>query len=1049
MANKTQLKGRVLQMLLLLCLTLPFQAWAQKQSVTGVITEENGDPVIGATVLEKGTTNGVSTDLDGKFTLNVNPKGTLVVSYVGFATQEIAVKGRSVINLTLKEDTQFLDELVVVGYGMMKKSDMTGAISSVNGDDLAKRTTTNPAEALQGKIAGVNIMKAGGNAGAGIQVKIRGVKTFGDNEPLYIIDGFPGDINSVNPQDIDSMEVLKDGAAAAIYGSVAANGVIIITTKNGKKGEVKVDFSAYVSFTRIANKFKMLNADEYKQVHGQMYDNWNEHVALHPEMYDASSMLSSPAYITADTGVNTDWQDAMTRSGLTQNYMLSVRGGGDLGKYSVSYNHSDEKGIFLGNDYTMDNARVKLNATKYIFDFEANMAFKYTKSRQPQYQIKEMYGISPLVPVYDAENEYGYGLTDFNGLPNNRNVMADNNFRQADSRYYHTTANAAITARFTPWLSFKTSYAYRGEHERDKYHTAPYVADIRSKQEYPESSETTAYWEEHVWENVLSFNKEFGKHSVNAVAGTSTMARRYTWNYVGVIGKTITYKVEDGQLVTGEQPGGFLDPDFSTIGAGTGGTYDGDGSRWDYRRFSVFGRVNYNFDNHYLFQATVRHDGSSKFGKDKRWGTFPSVAVGWRISEESFFPKTTAFNNLKLRASWGRLGNENALGYYDFLSLISTYNSKNQGYVQGNGDNAWAGSIARGLENRNLQWETTDTKNIGIDYGFFNNRLNGSFNYYYNKTEDLLITKVLPPSAGLSNPILNVGKMRNTGIEFEINYQDSKAGWDWNIGMNLSTTSNKVLELSDENQIIYGEGLKFGTEHFPTQTMIGKPIGSFYLFRTDGIFQSNEEAANYVNSKGEKLQPYADAGDIRFVDVNGDGVIDENDKEYCGSGIPKLEVNLNLNVAWKGFDLMAVLGSAFNYKIYNGNRYLYESMNAGSNVLATTLDAWTPENRNTTMPRAIFNDPNGNLKESDRFLENGSFLRLRQLQLGYTVPSSITRKAYIENLRFYVSAENLFTITGYKGVDPEFSRANVLNTGIDRLIYPFTRSFTIGVQLTF
>jgi len=572
---------------------------------------------------------------------------------------------------------------------------------------------------------------------------------------------------------------------------------------------------------------------------------------------------------------------------------------------------------------------------------------------------------------------------------------------------------------------------------------------VRSKQEYPESSEQTAYWEEHVWENVLSFNKEFGKHSVNAVVGTSTMARRYTWNYVGVIGKTTTYKVEDGQLVTGEVPGGFLDPDFDTIGAGTGGSFDGDGSRWDYRRFSVFGRVNYNFDSRYLLQATIRRDGSSKFGKDKRWGTFPSVAVGWRISEEAFFPKTTAFNNLKLRASWGRLGNENALGYYDFLALISTYNSKYQGYVQGNGDNAWAGSIARGLENRNLKWETTDTKNIGIDYGFFNNRLNGSFNYYYNKTEDLLITKVLPPSAGLANPILNVGKMRNTGIEFEINYQDSKAGWDYNIGLNLTTTSNKVLELSDADQIIYGEGLKFGTEHFPTQTMVGKPIGSFYLYRTAGLFQSNEEAANYVNSKGEKLQPYADAGDVKFVDVNGDGVIDENDKEYCGSGIPKLEVNLNLNVAWKGFDLMAVIGSAWNYKIYNGNRYLYESMNAGSNFLASTLDAWTPQNTNTTVPRAIFNDPNGNLKESDRFLENGNFLRMRQLQLGYTLPASLTRKAYIENLRFYVSAENLFTITNYKGVDPEFSRANVLNTGIDRLIYPFTRSFTIGAQLTF
>lgn len=1056
MANETRFRDRILQLLLLFCLTLPVQAWAQKQTLTGTITEPNGEPIIGATVIEDGTNNGTATDLEGNFSINVNPKGTIRVSYVGFTPQEIKVNGRSHIDIVLHEDNQVLDELVVVGYGMMKKSDMTGAISSVKGDDLAKRTTTNPAEALQGKIAGVNVMKAGGNAGAGIQVKIRGVKTFGDNEPLYIIDGFPGDINAVNPQDIESMEVLKDGAAAAIYGSVAANGVILITTKSGKKGDVKVDFSTYLSFTHIANKLEMLDANEYKQVHGQMYDNWNSHVAAHANQYDPSgsgqwqnSLLNLPAYVTENTGVNTDWQDAMTRNGFSQNYMVSVRGGSDFGRYSLSYNHADDKGIFLGNNYRMDNARLKVNATKYIFDFVGNLAFKYTKSEQPQYQLKEMYMISPLVPIYDEAQESGYGLTNFNGLPNNRNVMADNDYRKADSRYYHTSANAAITVRFAPWLNFKTSYSYRGEHERDKYHTAPYVADIRSKQEYAESSETTAYWEEQQWENVLSFNKEFGKHSVNAVVGTSTMARSYTWNSVGVTGKTTTYKVEDGQLVTGESAAGFLDPNFETIGAGTGGTFDGDGSRWDYRRVSFFGRVNYNFDGRYLIQATVRRDGSSKFGSDKRWGTFPSVAVGWRISEEPFFPKSVAINNLKLRASWGRLGNENSLGYYDFLALISTYNTKYQGYVQGNGDNAWAGSIARGLENRNLQWETTDTKNIGVDYGFFNNRLNGSFNYYYNKTEDLLITKVLPASAGLSNPILNVGKIRNTGVEFEINYQDNKAGWEYNIGLNLATTSNKVLELSDAEQVIYGEGLKYGTEHFPTQTMAGRPIGSFYLYRTDGLFQSEAEARNYKNAAGEMLQPYADAGDVKFVDVNGDGVIDENDKEYCGSGIPKLEVNLNLNLAWKGFDFMAVLGSAWGFKLYNGNRYFYEGMNSGSNFLKSTLNAWTPQNTDTDVPRAIYNDPNGNLKESDRFLENGNFVRLRQIQLGYTLPASLTRKVFIESLRFYVSAENLFTITGYKGVDPEFSRANVLNTGIDRHIYPFTRSFTVGAHLTF
>lgn len=1049
-------KGRMRTMLLTLFLMLPFYVLSQKVAVTGEITDENGEPVIGVTVMEKGTTNGTMSDIDGKFSINVKPSSVLSVSYVGYVSQQIPVKGVSHLKIVLKEDNQMLDEVVVVGYGTMKKSDMTGAISTVTGEDLAKRATTNAAEALQGKVAGVNIMKSGGNAGAGISVKIRGVKTFGDNEPLYIIDGFPGDINQVNPQDIQSMEVLKDGAAAAIYGSVAANGVILVTTKNGKKGDVKVDFNAYVSWTKASRQLKMLNADQYKQVHGQMYDNWNRHVENHKEQYDPegsgawrNSLLTLPQYITANTGVDTDWQKEMMRTGLSQNYMLSVRGGNDFGRFSISYNHADDKGIFRGNNYRLDNARLRVNATKYIFDFEANMGFKYTLSKQPQYSIKEMYMISPLVPVYDENQVSGFGLTNFNGLPNNRNIMADDYFTKNSSKNYNTVANAAITMRFFPFLNFKTSYSYRGIHERDAYHVVPYVSDERAVVEYPENSETTSYWEEHMWENVLSFNKEFGKHNINAVAGTSTMARHYTWNTVSVVGKTTTYKVEDGRLVTSENPAGFLDPNFSTIGAGTGGTFDGDGSKWEYKRVSFFGRVNYNFDDRYLVQATVRTDGSSKFGSDNRWGTFPSVALGWRINNESFFPETDWLSNLKLRASWGRLGNENALGYYDFLALISTYNTKYQGYVKGNGDNAWAGSIARGLENRSLKWETTDTKNIGIDFGFFNNHLYGALNWYYNKTEDLLITKVLAPSAGLDNPILNVGKMRNTGIEFEITYQNSVSDFNYSVGLNLSTTSNKVLSLADEGQTLYGEGLKYGTEHFPTQTMVGRPIGGFYLYRTAGIFQSDSEARSYVNGDGEQYQPFADAGDIKFVDVNKDGVIDENDKEYCGSGIPKVEANINFNLSWRGFDLSGVIGSAWGHKLYNGNRYFYEGMNSGSNFLTSSLNAWTPQNTATDVPRAIFNDPNGNLKESDRFLENGNFVRLRQIQLGYTLPASLTRKAYLETVRFYFSADNLFTITKYKGVDPEFSRANVLNTGIDKLIYPFTRSFTLGAQITF
>lgn len=1016
------------------------KAQGAKQTVRGTVKDDMGEPVMGATVSVVGSDGLAVTDIDGKFTIEAPKGSTLKISYLGFVDRE--VKADDNVKVFMKEDTQALDELVVVGYGTMKRSDMTGALSSVDTKELSKRTTTNAAEALQGKVAGVNITKSGGNAGAGVSVKIRGVKTFGDNEPLYIIDGFPGDINSLNPQDIESMEILKDGAAAAIYGSVAANGVIIITTKNGKKGDVKVDFSTYLSFTTVAKDLDMLDAEGYKTVHKAMYENYNAQYGKYPNG-------NLPAYVTKNTGVNTDWQDVTQRNGLSQSYMISVRGGADKAQYSVSYNHADEKGIFIGNDHRHDIARMKLHATKGIIDLDANMDFKYTNSQQPQYSLKETYMISPLVPVYDDNEKYGFGLTNFDGLPNNRNVMADAYYKSSVTRKYHTTANVALTFNFTPWLNFKTSYAYRGEHEVDTYHAPDYIADPKSPSNYPYNSETRAYWEEQLWENVLSFNKQFGKHGVNAMFGTSMTSRKYNWSSVAVEGKTIVYKVEDGQLVQSEKAAGFLDPNFTTIGAGAGGTFSGSGSKWVYNRASFFGRVNYNFNDRYLFQFTFREDGSSKFGSDSRWGFFPSVAVGWRISEEPFFPKGGVVSNLKFRASWGQLGNENALGYYDFLALISTYNDLYQGYVQGSGSSAWSGSIARALENRSLKWETTDTKNIGFDFGLFNNRLNGNINYYINETRDLLITRSLAPSAGLSNPVLNVGKMRNQGVELELNWNDNISDFNYTVGFNLSTVKNKVVELANAEQTIYGEGLKYGSEHFPTQTKVGKPIGSFYLYQADGIFQTKDEINRHVNSKGELLQPDAQPGDIRFIDTNGDGYIDEDDKVYCGSGIPKVEANINLSANWRGFDFSAVISGSFGFKIYNANRYLYEGMNSASNFLATTLNAWTPTNTSTDIPRAIYGDPNDNTRESTRFLENGDFVRLRQAQLGYTLPASLSKAIYCERIRFYVSGENLFTITGYSGANPEFSRSSVLNTGIDKLIYPFTRSYTVGAQVTF
>lgn len=1028
------------RIILLALFLLPFSLYAQTYLLKGSVFDNANEPLVGANIQIKGTQTGTLADIDGGFQLDVLPNQTLIVSFVGYKMQEIPVNGRKSIKVVLTEDSQLLNETVVVGYGTMKKSDLTGAISSVDVNDLSKRATTNPAEALQGKIAGVNVQKSGGNAGSGVRVKIRGVKSFGSNEPLYIIDGFPGDINSVNPSDIESMEVLKDGAAAAIYGSVAANGVIIVTTKSGKKGDIKVDFNTYLSFSSVDKKLDMLDAKGYVKVHKQMYENFYK---------DEGKPVTYPEYITNPGDVNTDWQKEAFRNSFSQNYMVGVRGGGDAARFSMSYNHADDEGTIIGNDFKLDNARMKVDFSKYIFDVDANIGIKATSNNQPKFQLKEMYMISPLVPVYDENNKYGFGLTNFKDIPNNRNVIADDHFRTRSNKTKEYNANISVNVNITDWLKFKTAYSFRGANNLSTSHYPDYIADVKAPNEYPFYSEYASYWQSQVFDNTLSFDKQIKKSSINAMVGASITREISTWHEVGAEGKKTEYSVVDGKLVTTVRPGGFLDPNFQTINAGTGGTFYGSGSKYEYNRASFFGRVNYSYDSRYLFQATLRYDGSSKFGSESRWGFFPSVALGWRINQESFFPETDVISNLKLRASWGRLGNEGALGYYDFLALINTYNNMFMGYVQGSGENPWPGSIAPGLENRNLKWETTDTKNIGLDYGFLDNRLYGSFNYYYNKTNDLLITKVLPPSAGLYDPILNVGKIKNSGVEIEVNWNDKIRDFQYNVGFNLTTINNKVLELASPDQVLTGEGLKYGTEHFPTQTRVGKTIGGFYLYKTDGIFQSMDEVNAHVNKDGDLIQPNAKPGDIRFADINGDGAINEEDKEYCGAGIPKVEANLSLGASYKGFDFSVVFGSAWGHKIYNGNRYFYEGMASGSNFLKSSLKAWTPENTNTDVPRAVLQDKNGNARESDRFLENGNFLRMRQLQLGYTLPSQLTKKAWIESLRVYVSGENLWTWTNYSGIDPEFSRASVLNSGIDNLIYPFNRTYVVGLQVVF
>ncbi|MBP6146158.1 MAG: TonB-dependent receptor [Flavobacterium sp.] len=1026
-----------------MCLCATNISFAQDtlSTISGTITDSKGNTLPGVNINLETTKISTNSDGNGKYTLQIpadlkNP--TLTFTYMGFVQKTIAVGNNKELNIILQEENNKLDEVVVIGYGSIKKGNVTGAISSVKKENIENRATTNAAEALQGLVAGVNVQKSGGTAGAAVKIKIRGINTFGNTEPLYIIDGFQGSMSSVNPTNIESIEVLKDGAAAAIYGSVAANGVIIVTTKSGQKEGIKVDFSSFINSTSTAKRLELLDADGYRTVHKRMYDEYNKY---------SSSPVTLPAYITGTSQNNTNWQDQVFRSGLAQNYGLGVQGRQGGIKFALYGNYAKEKGIVIDNDFGQQNASARVSFKKSIFDIDTKMAYVSTQSEQPNFQLKEVYMISPLVPVLDPNETYGYGLTNKDGLPFNTNPVADEHFRSGIEKGQDLTANFSITANISSWLKFKTAYSYHVKNSQRTAHNPPFIANIQAPEKYTVYREVRTYWDEQILENILTADKKFGEHSFNFLLGNTINPSSSNWNDLTVEGKTTTQTVDNGQLISNEFSAGFLDPGFQTIGAGRGGTYSADGSKYQYNRLSYYSRLNYSLKDRYLAQATLRYDGSSKFGKDTRWGAFPSVALGWKIEQEDFYPEDFMFSNLKLRASWGQLGNEAALGYYTSSSLISSGNYLNSGYVQGTGSNPWPGSIATALENRKLKWETTDSKNIGIDYALRNGKVSGSINYYRNITQDLLITKKLAPSAGIDDPTLNVGKISNSGFELEINYREQSNEFKYNVGFNLTTLRNNVESLANADQAINGQGLKFDTEHFPTEARVGKPISSFYLYRTDGIFQSIDEVNSY-KSNGNLIQPNAKPGDIRFKDLNNDGVIDQNDKEFSGTGLPKLEANLSLGANYKGLDFSALLGSGWGNKLYNGNRYFYESMNSGTNMLATTLNSWTPDNR-SDIPRAVLGDPNGNSRESDRFLENGNFVRLRQLQIGYSLPKSILEAANIDKLRFYVSAENLFTITKYKGIDPEFSRASLLDTGVDRFVYPFTKSFVFGVQYIF
>ncbi|HEY9169482.1 MAG TPA: TonB-dependent receptor [Lutibacter sp.] len=999
----------------------------QQIEVKGLVTDGNGVPLPGVSIIVVGTIKGTDTDFDGKYSINANVGDELQFSFIGMKSQRIIVGTSTIINVILLEDAASLDEVVVVGYGTQKKSDVTGAVGQVKAEKLTKVVTTNPMDALQGQVSGVSVTASSGTPGGVADILIRGIGSFGNNQPLFIVDGVQADPYFIDSKNIESIEVLKDAASGAIYGTKAANGVIIISTKTGRIGKPVVEIESSISANISREKMNLLDADGYVKVHKQMYEN---------------AGVSLPQYVQNPPAVNTDWIDQTQRDG--QLNLLSVRASGasDNVNYSVGGNYADEKGLLIGSQFSKKGVFSNIGIDKGKLKINTNINYSETYQESYKFSIRETYFISPLIPIFDDSKESGYGYRD-GDIPDHRNPIAEDHFIEGYSKLKYFLGNFSLGYEVIDGLMAKANYSISNTSRNDFNFHKPFKSrdiDDNPQNEYAFISEFNSEFRRVNQEYILNYKFDVDKHSFDLLAGYQRISEPYKETYTQAEG----YKIEDDENGDAQKvPALILDENFKTLNAFSDGTYSGTGTNAEYSLVSQFGRVNYSFDSKYLLQASLRRDGSSKFGKNNQYGVFPSFALGWKLTEEDFMKNQDIFEFLKLRYSWGQAGNDSALGYYDYVALISQGKSQDDGgYVFGDPQTSYIGSIARDLQNDDLQWETNTSSNIGLDFTSLESKLKGSLNYYNTTTSDLLITKVVSPSAGINNPIVNVGEFVNKGFEFELGYTNSHNEFHYSAFTTFTTINSEVTKLSTADQVLYGVGLKFGSDHFVNQTKVGYEPGAFFLPVADGIFQNQAE----IDAHG--AQPGAKPGDIRFVDQNKDGEINEEDETYQGTAIPKFEYSLNLSADYKNFDFSLFFQGVGGNKIYNGNSFEMLGMDAGKNFRTETLNAWTPQNTNTDIPRAVLGDPNQNNRASTRFLEDGGYLRVKTIQVGYTLPSKIVESIDISKLRFYLTGQNLFTFTNYDGLDPEVA-GSILSRGIDRTLYPKYKSFIFGVQLKF
>ena len=989
-------------------------AQQQAKTVTGTVTDVSGEPIIGANIRIKGTTKGTITDIDGNFSIEAEPQSVIEVSYIGYLTQETVINNQKSIRFLLKEDTKTLDEVVVIGYGVQKKADLTGSVANINTEKLNTQSNANIGQALQGKIAGVDIVSQGGAPGSGTRIMVRGIGTLNNASPLYIVDGmYMNSIDHINPNDIASIDVLKDASSAAIYGSRAANGVIIVTTKEGSNTEGKpiIDLSVNLGISTASKFLDMLDAK-----------GWAEVTTI------ARQAIGKPALDMATDLANkpdNDWQDIMFRPALMQNYNLSVKGGGKYSTYYTGLGYFNQDGIVKGTNYQRYNIQSKNDYKRGIFSAGTNLIISFSHDKPLHQELRGgMIGTIlqsvPTLEKYDDTREGGYGGTygDVVNIPHPLAII-DDNIMDRYNENVKIFANLYAQIELFKGLKYKLNLTPDFSFERYKNYLNKYDFGLATNS-ITQLTERQRRRRNILVENLLTFDRTFGEHKISALAGYTYQDSRF--RHIQAYGEGL--------------PQGLEEIDAATTNRSN------EGNSWRSVLTSILGRVFYSYQNKYLFTATIRRDGSSKFGKNNRYGYFPSFSLGWNVAEEKFMENVHWLDQLKLRGGYGVLGNQE-IDNYQYSSTITT----GINYPDGNGG-LLQGAFPKNFANPDIKWEETAMTNVGIDFMAFNNRLSLTADYYVKNTKDILLTVPIPISSGGANdPIRNAGKIRNNGFEFNLGWMD-QPNPDISYGINLigSFNKNKVIAMGSESGSIKGGSTNQNIT--TSETKAGYPIGGYWLISTAGYFNSQEEVDAYAKD-GKKIQPAAEPGDIKFVDANNDGVINDDDRVFQGSPFPDFTFALNGNMRYKNFDLSIGLQGVLGNKIYNATRQTLEDVTKGSNFLASCLDYWTPENKNASHPRLTWDDPNRNTRaESDRYLENGSYLRLRSVQLGYTFPQTWFKGA-IQHARVYINAENLFTITSYSGYSPDVNADNANYRGFDNFIYPTNRTFMLGLNVTF